>query len=76
MFRDPHEIKEHNMLYSQIKEATNEEGVVINSSPEKKLKKNKLPDYKKLLFDYDTSRQNVIPQISYIGSQYANDYLN
>jgi hypothetical protein len=35
-----------------------------------------MPDYKKLLFDYDTTRENVIPQLDYIGSQYMTEHHN
>ena len=34
------------------------------------------PNYSKILFDYDTTRKNVIPQLDYIGSQYLQDYYN
>ena len=30
--------------------------------------KDEFPDYKKLLFDFDTSRKSLIPQLEYIGS--------
>lgn len=30
--------------------------------------KDEFPDYKKLLFDFDTSRKSLIPQLDYIGS--------
>lgn len=33
-----------------------------------------MPNYDKLLFDYDTTRENVMPQLDYIGSQYLDDY--
>lgn len=59
-------------MYNQLKQGSED---VLNSSQEK-MKSQKYPNYKQLLFDYDTSRKNVIPQISYIGSQYVNDYLN
>jgi hypothetical protein len=34
------------------------------------------PHHVVLVFDYDTTRKNVIPQLDYIGSQYLQDYYN
>lgn len=35
-----------------------------------------MPDYNKLLFDYDTTKANVIPQFNYIGSQFVDEHHN
>lgn len=77
-FKDPHDVDEVQKIYktrkSMEKDGSSDAGTV---SAEKvgKTKAYGTKDYTRLLVDYDTSRQSVIPQLNYIGSQYTQDVL-
>ena len=75
VFKDPKEVQEKMRHYEAIKQSLD-----TDRNPEhshrRHIKKSSMPDYKKLLFDYDTTKESLIPQMNYIGSQFMSEYYN